>query len=288
MITRIGHRELGLLCERIGVAFDVGHDPHRIFEREAGGRRSRHGRHMQSIADRIRQGSSLTDAIHEQGNYFPPNFHRLIEVGETSGRLEKVLDRMAEHYKEVAQLQSEFRGAIVWPLIQLSLALVVLSVLIFVPAMMHVDDGGPVDILVWGLIGANGLAIFWTWVAVVAALLCGLWVLLRNGKLSFVASWLLRVPVLGKAVLTFEEATFVQALALAIESGLTAANAMALSFRSSGSPAFKAKAETAKEAILQGHRSGRAAQGTRVRGPAAPQAGTCPTTSTRPAADCEC
>ena len=270
------------------MAFDVGHDPYRIFERVAADSRSRHGRHMRAIAERIRQGSSLTDAVHEQGNYFAPSFHRLIEVGETSGRLEKVLDRMAEHYKEVAQLASEFHGAIVWPLIQLVLALVVVSVLIFVPSMLNVDDGGPVDILGLGLIGARGLVIFWTWVAVLAALLCGLWVLLRNGKLSFVGSWLLHVPVLGKALLTFDEATFVQSLALAIESGVTAANAMTLSFRSSGSPAFKAKAERAKEAILQGHRSGRAAQGTRVRGPAAPQAGTCPTTSTRPAADCEC
>ena len=67
MITRIGNRELGLLCERVGVAFDVGHDPFRIFEREAGDGRSRHGRHMKSIADRIRQGASLTEAIHQQG-----------------------------------------------------------------------------------------------------------------------------------------------------------------------------------------------------------------------------
>jgi len=83
MITRIGNRELGLLCERVGIAFDVGHDPFRIFEREAGDGRTRHGRHMKSIADRIRQGASLTEAIHEQGNYFPPNFHRLIEVGKS-------------------------------------------------------------------------------------------------------------------------------------------------------------------------------------------------------------
>lgn len=252
MITRIGNRELGLLCERIGVAFDVGHDPFRIFEREAGDGRSLHGRRMRSIADRIRQGSSLTDAVHEQGNYFPPHFHRLIEVGEESGRLEKVLDRMAEHYKEVARLQSEFRGAILWPLIQLGLALVVVSVLIVVPWMLRMDQTGPVDILGFGLVGVRGLAIFWAWVAVLAAGLGAVWVLLRNGHLAFVGSWLLRVPMLGKALLTFDEATFVQSLALAIESGVTAANAMALSFKSSVSPAFQAKADGAKEAILHG------------------------------------
>lgn len=252
MITRIGNRELGLLCERVGVAFDVGHDPFRIFEREAGDGRSLHGQHMKSIANRIRQGASLTEAIHEQGNYFPPNFHRLIEVGEESGRLEKVLDRMAEHYKEVAELQGTFRGSIVWPMIQLGLAVGVMSVLIYVPSLLASDRAGEMDLLGIGLVGARGLAIFWGWIAAIMAALVGLWILLRNGTLAFLGRWLLRVPVLGKALLTFDEATFVQALALGIESGVTAANAIAISFKGSSSEAFKAKADSARAAILQG------------------------------------
>ena len=252
MITRIGNRELGLLCERVGVAFDVGHDPFRIFKREAGDGRSRHGRHMKSIADRIRQGASLTEAIHEQGNYFPPNFHRLIEVGEESGRLEKVLDRMADHYRAIDELQSTFRGSIVWPMIQLGLAMAVISVLIYVPSLLTTDQAAAADLLGIGLVGGKGLAIFWGWVLAVVAAIIGLWVLLRNGKLAFLGNWLIRVPVLGRALLTFDEAAFVQSLALAIESGVTASNAISLSFKGSSTAAFKAKADSAREAIVQG------------------------------------
>jgi type II secretory pathway component PulF len=252
VITRIGNRDLGLLCERVGVAFDVGHDPFRIFEREAGKGRSRHGRHMQSVADRIRQGASLTEAIREQGNYFPPNFHRLIEVGEESGRLETVLDRMAVYYKDVAELQDTFRGSIIWPMIQLGLALVVVSVLIYVPSVVAPGEPGATDMLGIGLVGASGLAIFWGWVLAAVAAGVTLWVLVRNGQLGFLGDLLVRVPVLGRALLTFDEATFVQSLALAVESGVPAANAIALSFKSSASRAFKAKADSAREAILQG------------------------------------
>jgi type II secretory pathway component PulF len=101
-------------------------------------------------------------------------------------------------------------------------------------------------------VGAKGLVIFWGWVLAVVAALIGLWVLLRNGKLAFLGNWLIRVPVLGRALLTFDEATFVQSLALAIESGVTAANAISLSFKGASSDAFKAKADAAREAILQG------------------------------------
>jgi type II secretory pathway component PulF len=252
MITRIGNRELGLLCERVGVAFDVGHDPFRIFEREAGDGRSRHGRHMRSVADRIREGASLTEAIRQQENYFPPNFHRLIEVGEESGRLEQVLDRMADYYKEMAELQDTFRGSIVWPMIQLGLALVVVSVLIYVPSAVAPEAAEAADLLGIGLVGPRGLAIFWAWVAVAVAAVTGIWLLLRNGKLAFLGDWLVRIPVIGRALLTFDEATFVQSLALAVESGLPAANAVALAFKASSSRAFKTKADSAKAAILQG------------------------------------
>lgn len=189
MITRIGNRDLGLLCDRLGIAFDIGLDPVRMFEREAGDGRSRHGRHMRSVADRIREGASLTEAIRRQGNYFPPNFHCLIEVGEESGRLEQVLERMAEYYKEVAKLQGTFRGSIVWPTIQFGLALVVVSVLIYVPAAVAPEAADATDLLGIGLVGARGLAIFWAWVASAFAALVGVWFLLRNGKLALLGDF---------------------------------------------------------------------------------------------------
>jgi type II secretory pathway component PulF len=126
------------------------------------------------------------------------------------------------------------------------------SVLIYVPSLLAPDRTEVADLLGIGLVGAKGLAIFWGWIAAIVAGFVGLWMLLRNGKLGFLGNWLVRIPVLGKALLTFDEATFVQSLALAIESGVTAANAVSLSFKGSSSNAFKAKADAAREAILQG------------------------------------
>lgn len=252
MITRIGTRKLGLLCDRIGLAFDVGHDPVRIFEREAQDGRSRHGRHMRSIADRIRQGCSLAEAIHAQGNYFPPNFHRLIEVGEKSGRLEQVLDRMADHYKEVAGLQDAFRGSILMPVIQLGLAVLVVSILIYIPPLLTPRREDAVDLLGLGLVGGRGLAIFWGIVAAVVAVVAALLLLMRNGKLAFLRSSMIRVPILGRALLAFDEAMFVQSLAMAIESGVTAANAITLGFKACPSGPFTGRAEAARDAILRG------------------------------------
>jgi len=252
LISRIGNRKLSVLCERVGVAFDVGHDPYRIFAREAGDGHSLYGHHMKSVASMVEKGSSLSEAVAAQGNYFPQNFVRLVEVGEKTGRLEKVLDRMGTYYKDLAELQDEFKSSITWPLIQLVLGLLVVSALIYVPATMSGENSDMADLLGIGLTGGRGLAIFWGIVAAIAAAIATIWLLMRNGRLGFISSFAKRVPVLGKALLAFDEATFVQSLSLAIESGIDAWNAIGLSFRSSPSAVFKAKAEQAQQAIRQG------------------------------------
>lgn len=252
LFSRIDNRKLSVLCDRVGVAFDVGHDPYRIFAREAGDGMSLYGRHMKSVASMVEKGSSLSEAVAAQGNYFPPNFIRLVEVGEKTGRLEKVLDRLGTYYKDIAELQDEFVSSITWPLIQLILGLLVVSVLIYVPSTMAGEDAEMADLLGIGLTGGRGLAIFWGIVAAISAAVATVWVLMRNGRLGFLSSLAKRVPVLGKALLTFDEANFVQSLSLAIESGIDAWTAIGLSFRSSPSAIFQSKADRTQKAIRDG------------------------------------
>ena len=51
--NRIEPQALSTLCERVGVAFEVGLDPHRVFEREASNSKSNYGRRMRSVADHV-------------------------------------------------------------------------------------------------------------------------------------------------------------------------------------------------------------------------------------------
>jgi len=250
--TRIPNRTLSILCERVGVAFDVGQDPYRIFQREAGTQKFGYANHMRSIASHVERGGSLADAIRAQGNYFPENFVHLIEVGERTGRLERVLDRLATYYKDLADLRAEFFSSILWPMIQLVLAVVVIGCMIYLPSVFAPDAGDQTDLLGIGLVGAKGLWIYMMGVAVVFGICVGLYFLGRNGYLGFVSEWLMHVPYLGKVLTVFDEANFIQSLALATESGMDAWTAVGLAFNGSTSKRFTSKAESAKAAIRQG------------------------------------
>lgn len=251
-VNRIGNRLLSTLCDRVGVAFEVGYDPHKIFKREAESKRRGYSDRMEDIAKHVESGGTLADAMRAQGNYFPDDFVQMVEVGERTGRLETVLGRMANYYADLANLRKEFVNAITWPIIQLILAVVVVGLMIYVPAIVAPQAGEDADMLGFGLLGAAGLRVYLFWVFVAVAVFVALYYAARNGVFNFMSGLIYRMPILGNMVTIFPEARFVQTLSLALEAGIDSWHAVDLSFRSAASPIFSARAEEAKTAVRQG------------------------------------
>ena len=249
--NRIGHQTLSTLCERVGVAFDVGLDPHRVFEREAKETGSGYSRRMRAVAEHVRKGGSLADAIKTQGNFFPDHFGEMIDAGEQTGRLDKVLDRLADYYQNLADFRSAFLSSILWPLVQLAIAALIVGGLIYLPSVLLPPDEAP-DLLGLGLVGPRGLTIYLISVAVLVAVIFAFYLLAKNGAFRFLGDFATRVPKLGRRILVFAEARFVQTLSLAIESGMDASSAIDLAFRSAGTTRMEKKSAAAKEAIERG------------------------------------
>jgi type II secretory pathway component PulF len=251
--TRIEHQMLSTLCERVGVAFEVGLDPYRVFDREAGGSSSLYGRKMRSVAEHVREGSSLSDAVKAQGNYFPPHFGDMLAGGEKSGRLDRVLERLAEYYQQLADFRATFFSSILWPIVQLVLAIIVVGLLIYLPAVLLPGESvESQDLIGIGLVGERGLMIYCIIIGAFAAVIGMIYLLAQNGKFAFIGEWIARLPIIGRNLMVFAEARFIQTLALTIEAGVDAASAVDLSFRSAGTTQFANKAEIAKESILRG------------------------------------
>ena len=250
--NRIQPQNLSTLCERVGVAFEVGLDPHRVFDREAGNGRSSYGRRMRSVAEHVKSGGSLADALKAQGNYFPPHFADMIDGGEKSGRLDRVLTRLAEYYQQMADFRNIFKSSILWPLVQLVLAIVVVGLLIYLPSVLLPGNPDRHDLIGLGLSGAEGLVTYTTIIATAIGVVTAIFFLARNGYLGFMADWAAYIPKLGRTLMVFAEARFVQTLALAIESGVNASAAVDLAFRSAGTSRFLRQAEPARKSLEAG------------------------------------
>ena len=85
---------------------------------------------LERIALDIEGGSSLANAVGKHPKLFPPFFVSMINVGEISGRLDDVLNRLVNIGKQEAEIKAKLVTAMLYPLILLCLSGGVLSYLL--------------------------------------------------------------------------------------------------------------------------------------------------------------
>ena len=87
------------------------------------------------------QGSSLSEGMKDAG-IFPDFAVRMVAAGESSGRLENVLFRLARYYAGQKTLMEKLRGAVTYPAAMLVLIVTVLAAMLIIvlPAFRAVYD----------------------------------------------------------------------------------------------------------------------------------------------------
>lgn len=80
---------------------------------------------MQDLAQRLAHGESLSDAMQQWPEAFPPLYHTLIQAGEMTGKLDYCCAHLARQQEEQHKLSQKVKKALRYPLIILLLALLV-------------------------------------------------------------------------------------------------------------------------------------------------------------------
>lgn len=195
-------KTLAAICDRVAISLDAGIDIRRIWRSEAERLSGRGAKACSEVADAIQRGDSIDKAIAEAGPFFPPLMVELVRVGDQTGTADEVFHRLAQHYQRQVSRAREFRGAILWPVIQLVLALGIVGVLIAIGGMLKDGKGQPLDMVGFGMTGASGLVMY-------AGLLIGTglvailsWLAARRRPEwgAKVRGWASSLPVIGDAL----------------------------------------------------------------------------------------
>jgi type IV pilus assembly protein PilC len=81
----------------------------------------------------VEAGSSLADAMERRPQIFDPLFRAMVRSGESSGRLEEALDRVAYQLEKMDELRRQIRSALLYPAFVFTVAIVImLAVVIFI------------------------------------------------------------------------------------------------------------------------------------------------------------
>lgn len=249
----ISTNELIGFCQRVGMSLKSGVDIRRVFEQESKSGSARYRQAMASILDGIKQGQLLSAAM-RQTEYFPAVPLAMVEIGENTGRIDEVLSRLASHYSHQRSLQWQFAFGILWPTLQLTAAVFIIGLLIYVfGAIADYHPGTePVDVTGLGLSGTRGVLIYFLAVGVVVSGLAAFIITVAKGWLGPRAVELaMRIPVLGACLRHMAMSRLTWSLGMALDAGIEAKRSVELSLVATQNPYYLSRRDAVVASIAK-------------------------------------
>ncbi|MCA9081173.1 MAG: type II secretion system F family protein [Planctomycetaceae bacterium] len=240
LTSKISTRQLALMCRSLSTSLHAGVDVIKSFRQLASKAHGRQRTVLEDVCQQLKTGEGITAAFRSQGNYFPELFCDMIDVAEQTGNLPEVLHALAQHYENNLRLWRAFLSQITMPAVQLLAAICIIGGLIYLLGWISSMTGQTMDILGWGLIGAEGAAYwFGGWaMGVAAAFLVYKFAAASLTGLRLVHRSLLGVPVLGHCMRSFAIARFSWAFHLTQDSGMPIDDSLEASLKATGNGAF--------------------------------------------------
>jgi len=253
--ARISLRRLAELSRRLATSLEAGIDARTVWAREAQRARGRARRRFQAVSQAINQGNGMSEAMAAAGDYFPPLFRELAEVGDASGHQSEVFYQLADHYDHQATLRRSFLNSITWPLAELAISVAVIGFLIWIMGVIGKEQGMRIDPLGFGLVGNRGLAIYVGVLAGAAIALVVIYRLIRSGFawMGPLQRAVLYVPVLGPALRTLALARLAWSLHLTLKAGMEIRRAVSLSLRSTRNARYTSQVDRIDAQIAAGN-----------------------------------
>lgn len=211
------------------------------------------------VRRRVEQGESLSDALSRHPRVFDAVCVSLVAAGESSGTLEPMLARLAELTRQQEHVRGAVRGALVYPvmLVSVSLSVLIGMVLFVIPrfAGMFESLDTPLPATTQGLLWLSGAmwSYWWAMLLVLGAAGTGAWMWARSpaGKVAFDAL-VLRLPLVGPMLRSFATARLARLLGVLLESRVPLLEAMELTRRSFVSVGYQQVIDSAVEAATRG------------------------------------
>ena len=87
---------------------------------------------LENVVDRVRAGSDLSEAFGEFPRVFNRIFMSMLRAGEASGKLDLILERLAEYMEKTAAMRRAVRAAMTYPAISMTIVTLIATLLLTV------------------------------------------------------------------------------------------------------------------------------------------------------------
>ena len=189
----------------------------------------------------VQNGKSLSESMQAHQKIFSALFIHMVRAGETSGRLQEILDRVAHYFEKSSALQKKVKAAMMYPMVVslMAFAITFLMLSCVIPKFATIFEGlnaklpVPTQILISI---SNYLAANWWWILVVLG--GGVFMFLKfirspAGRLPW-DSFTLRMPIFGPIIMKVAVSKFARTLSTLVRSGVAILAALEIVSKTSG------------------------------------------------------
>lgn len=261
MLGRIKFHDKILFADNLGSMITAGLSLSRaleVIERQSSSERFRalvHG-----VADAVRAGSSLRDALAAHPDIFSPLFVAMVGAGEESGKLPESLGIVAEQMGKSYELRRKVRGAMIYPMVIVCVIILIgiLMMIFVVPTLtatfkdLHID----LPLSTRFVIGVSDFASGHPFL-VLAGFPLILFVLYRAFRTSvgkrIMDRMSIRLPLIGPIVLKVNSASTMRTLSSLISSGVPMLEALRITREVLQNGQYRTVIDRAREAVEKGH-----------------------------------
>ncbi len=260
-LYRISHKEMGLFAKQLGTLLGAGISLNQaltdVWEQMG-------NPNLKKIVGQMKEdvvaGKSLSQAIEEHSDVFPPVYANMIRVGEATGSYEKTLNRLADLEEKNEELKSKAITALIYPIIIMVISIGVVlflltSVVPQIETMFAQFEGSELPLPTKIVLGISSVFRDF-WYLLILLLVGGfagiqLWRQSPEGKLKW-DRFRFKIPLLGKIQNKIIVSRFARNLGTLIDSNVSLLTALDIISDMSGSEIFKQELKRSIQEVREG------------------------------------
>lgn len=224
-----------------------------------------------AVRARVIEGASLAVALGDFPKVFPEIYRATVTAGEQSGRLDEVLERLADYTESRDQLRQRILGALLYPIVLTVMCVVIIAGLLtyVVPKVVEVFEAGKtaLPLLTRLLLAASdGLRTAGPWLllAVAAGTVFFMrWIKAPEARRR-VDALLLRLPLAGRLVRGLNTARFTRTFSILTGSAVPVLEALRIAGAVIGNTPMREAVAIAAERVREGAPIGRSLAASRL------------------------
>ncbi len=211
------------------------------------------------IIEDIESGDSLYEAMEKKPRIFPELYIRVVEIGESTGRMDHAFFDLARHYKRIDDLIKNVRKAMIYPafvVLALIGASFVFLTMVFPPLFtMLADFDVPLPTITKVVMAVSGvLKNHWLILLLCAAVVIVLFIVLRRYKTTkYYMDWCeLNIPYVRSLLMQLRMSFFMRYFAMLLSSGMDMLRSLELATASVNNLVVQKFLTSSRERVIEG------------------------------------